>query len=361
MGKNRLLIVAQNQFGYHIDTYYYCKHLQTSFNINYICWDYDLKRIKMDGIKVIYVSRRGNIAQRNLRFLFRVIKELKKKYHFHIIKYFRGCSILKILFHKHSFLLDIRTSSVKRKRSTRSIYNLTMKSEIKFFKHVSVISKSLAQKLNLSKPIYILPLGAEILSKTQKTFTSIKLLYVGTLENRNIDHTIRGFSKFFHQYKNKIKITYSIIGGGYHNIENDLKELVNKEKVRQAVDILGPIAHDKIQPYFDNHNLGVSYIPQTEYFDTQPPTKTFEYLLSGMPVIATNTSENKAIITAENGILIEDTAKDFYQGLVLFYENKVHYHSTKIRSNAMPYTWRIIVADLERQIETIMKSNAAIH
>jgi len=361
MGKNRLLIVAQNQFGYHIDTYYYCKHLQTSFNINYICWDYDLKRIKMDGIKVIYVPRRGNIAQRNLRFLFRVIKELKKKYHFYIIKYFRGCSLLKILFYKHPFLLDVRTSSIKKNKSTRTLYNLTLKSEVKLFKHVSVISRSLAQKLNLVKPIYILPLGAEILSKTPKTFTSMKLLYVGTLENRNIDHTLIGFSKFFHRYKNKIDMTYSIIGGSYNNLENDLKELAKKEKIHRVVEILGPIAHDKIQPYFDDHNLGVSYIPQTEYFDTQPPTKTFEYLLSGMPVIATNTSENKAIITAENGILIEDTANDFYQGLVRFYENKEHYHSTQIRTASLPYTWKKIVDDLESQIETIMKSHASVH
>ncbi|SDT86290.1 glycosyltransferase [Desulfobacula phenolica] len=358
MNQNRFLIISQNQFGYHTDTYYYCRYLQKSFDISYICWDYNYKKISMDGIKVIYISRRGNIALRNLRFLFRVIKELKNEYDFHIIKYFRGCSFLKVLFYRQKFLFDIRTASVKKNKKARSLYNLIMLLEAKFFKHVSVISNHLVEKLGFSKKnIYILPLGADAISNTQKTFNIMKLLYVGTLENRDIDQTLKGFSRFYHEYKNEIKIIYTIVGGGDNNNENELKKIVTQNKINSVVDITGPIAHNKLKFFFDSHNIGVSYIPKTEYFDAQPPTKTFEYLVSGMPVIATNTSGNKAIITDENGILTNDTSDAFYNGLVRFYENRENYLSSHIRLNSMQYTWEKIVDDLKEHILKIIKSN----
>lgn len=40
----------------------------------------------------------------------------------------------------------------------------------------------------------------------------------------------------------------------------------------------------------------------TEYYDSQPPTKTFEYALSGLYVLATKTRENEKVITNDNGV-----------------------------------------------------------
>jgi len=355
MEQKKLLIINQSQFGYHSDTYYYCKYLNTSFDITYICWDYNEKKIKLNGINVIYISRSGNLGLRNARFMLQVIKEIKKGYDFHIIKYFRGCSLLKIVYHQHLFLLDIRSSSVLKNKMNRLIYNLLMTTETKRFKHVSIISKSLAQRLGFFQKTYILPLGAEIISAGEKEFNSIELLYVGTLYNRNIDQTIRGFSKFYHEYKHLIPINYTIIGTGFTTEEDELTELVKREKLDACVKITGQIPHDEINPFFDVHNIGVSYIPKTDYFDVQPPTKTFEYLLSGMPVIATNTRENKAVINEKNGTLINDTPEAFYQGLVQIYTNREKYDSNGIRFSSMQYTWPKIVSNLSSMIHSLMK------
>jgi glycosyltransferase involved in cell wall biosynthesis len=81
----------------------------------------------------------------------------------------------------------------------------------------------------------------------------------------------------------------------------------------------------------------------TDYYDVQPVTKTFEYLLSGMPVIATNTSENRKVINQGNGVLIGDTAEDFYTGLKTILKNRLFFDSVKIRNNSMEYTWYNIV------------------
>jgi len=45
------------------------------------------------------------------------------------------------------------------------------------------------------------------------------------------------------------------------------------------------------------------------YYDCQPATKTFEYILSGMVCIATSTYENKKLINNINGVLCNDIQK----------------------------------------------------
>lgn len=354
MKQKKLLIINQAQFGYHSDTYYYCKYLRNFFNTTYICWDYHYKKIELNNITVIYISRKNNIAVRNFRFISHVLNEVKNNYDFHIIKYFRGCSVLKIINPSKKFLFDIRTGSVNKKKINRFVYDTLMKTEANFFKYVSVISKSLAQKLGFFKKAYILPLGADIISDTNKTFTSINLLYVGTLSNRNIDQTIKGFSKFYHEYKNKISISYTVIGSGYNNEEKYIEALIKAENLSNSVILTGQIPHNKLKPYFDKCNIGVSYIPVTDYFDVQPPTKTFEYFLSGMSVIATNTKENRAVINSENGVLINDDSLSFYNGLKNIHSNIKKYQSEVIRNQSLKYTWDKIVSNLSDHIQKIL-------
>ena len=340
MTKRNLLIIHQEQFGYHSDTYYYCKYL-SNIRVTYICWDYGRKRIQLPKVKVIYISRKGNLVLRNARFIFKTLTEIKQDYDYHFIKYFRGCSLVKLLSGKHNFILDIRSGAVFKRRISRITYNTLMKSEIKAFTHISIISENLARKLGLPPNKHILPLGADQLSSGDKSFSTLYLLYVGTLYNRNIHETIMGFSAFHRSYRGTIQMHYTIVGSGFGNEEKELENLVKTENLERVVSIKGYVPHDELKPYFDRHNIGIAYVPMTPYFHVQPPTKTFEYLLSGMPVIATNTLENRAVINNKNGVLISDTQESFYKGLVHIYKNRDSYDSADIRSRSMQYTWKI--------------------
>ncbi len=348
--KKKLLIINQNQFGYHSDTYYYCKYLRNTFDITYLCWDYKKSKISPGTTKVIYTSRNGSKTARNLRFLMRAVREIRKSYNVHIIKYFRGCSLLKLIYPQKAFLLDIRSGAVGTNPVNRISYELGVRIEPVFFENVSIISKGLATKLGLLKKAFILPLGADKISVKTKAFDCMSLLYVGTLQARNIHQALQGYIKFHHEYHRQINLKFTIVGSGFGKEENRLKEIAGKANVNDSVSITGHIPHDQLQSFFDSHNIGVSHIPKTDFFNVQPPTKTFEYLLSGMPVIATDTFENHAVITLDNGILINDSSGDFYKGLIRMYENLSKYDSNAIRLNAQPYTWRKIVAGLQSKL-----------
>jgi len=80
-----------------------------------------------------------------------------------------------------------------------------------------------------------------------------------------------------------------------------------------------------------------------EIYDCQPPTKTFEYVFAGMPVIATATSENRRVINRTNGILIKDDPKSFYEALRELYFRREEFYSEKIRHSCLGYSWESIV------------------
>jgi glycosyltransferase involved in cell wall biosynthesis len=300
----------------------------------------------MDGVRVVYVSREGALVTRNIRFLRYAFEELSNKPVVVLIKYFPVISLLlRICKPSQCFILDIRTGSVDRQPIKRIIFNSQLKFEAKYFKNITVISSSLSEKLNISCKAHILPIGSDIISSTNKTFKELRLIYVGTLHGRNIEKTIGGFKTFYDEYNSFIPISYTIIGDGPNNEVENLRELVAKNYLTGVVTLAGRVQHDQLKEYFNSTNIGVSYIPLTPYYDVQPPAKTFEYLLSGMPVIATQTSENKKLINPGNGILIGESAEEFYLGLKKIYESRDSFDSKLIRDSNINHTWEKIVLD----------------
>jgi len=93
-------------------------------------------------------------------------------------------------------------------------------------------------------------------------------------------------------------------------------------------------------------------------FDSQPVTKTFDYLLAGMPVIATATSENKIVINENNGVLIDDTIEGFASGVEEVIIKKDRYKSQTIRETSQIYHWQLIVSNLEKYLLNIYHSKA---
>ena len=342
--KKKLLLIYPPQFGYHIDGYYYCKYLRDEFDITYICWDHDLSKIEMSDIEVVYINRSGNFFFRAIRFLKCTLKKINNNHQIIVIKYFKGISLLlKLLKPKCCFVLDIRTGSIEPQPFLRKFQDIRLRVESTLFKNITIISQSLAEKFNISHKTHILPLGSDIISSKNKSFNSLRLLYVGTLYNRNLETTLEGFKRFYDKFKHEYDISYTILGKGKYGEEDFLRRVVDDCQLNEVVTVEGFIPHNKLSLYFESANIGVSYIPLTDYFDVQPPTKTFEYLLSGMPVIATRTKENAKVINNLNGVMIGDSVEEFYKGIKLIASKKDFFDSQRIRNQSLQYTWKNIV------------------
>jgi glycosyltransferase involved in cell wall biosynthesis len=300
--------------------------------------------LSIEGVNVTYVSLRGNKIIRGIRFFLRALMKSSMFRGIILINYFDNCYYLRRILPWKKMILDIRTLSVKEDDKQRNLSDIKLKKACSYFDFITIISEGLREKLELKyENSAILPLGSDIISTINKKFESLNLLYVGVLTNRNIFQTVKGLSIFCLDNPHIENITYDIIGDGdeYEEIELLVKSLNLSDKVI----LHGRIPHFELKPYFDRCNIGISYVPLTEYYDFQPVTKSYEYILSGIFCIATSTYCNRQIISSDNGLLIEDNPDAIAEALNQIYKQRDGINSNTIRNTLLQNTWDNIVSN----------------
>lgn len=297
-----------------------------------------------------------------LLFAFKIIRMLKKSsFDLIIVEYFKYAFLIRIFLRKNNFLLDIRTGSVSIRFSKWK--NLILKINSLFFKNISILSYDLGRKLLDPKPFYYLPLGGYYFNKksakyeneiSRKNFSITEddfvLLYVGTFFNRQLEKTILGFKEVL----KKIKfLKYFIIGFGEE--KNKLQDIINKNSLNNNILILDYIPIENLAPYFKIADIGISFVPIIDEFDLQLPTKTFDYLVNGLPVLATKTTANKSVVNKINGILIDDTSKSFASGLEKMISAYNNFNFNLIKENSKQYRWEAASLEFQKICNNLSK------
>lgn len=339
---NKLLIVGQQQFGYHTNVYEYAKRLRDEFELTILCWDEGKPKISLDGVAIHYVIKAGNPFARMLYFRYQFLKVSAQGFNLIFIMYFTGASLVHFSAGRSTIICDVRSGGVTKSFFRRYFYDILLYLEISTFKHRTFVSPHLAKRFGIKKYHY-LPLGGNKVHTDKKDFNQFEMIYVGVFNNRRIEDTVTGFAAFYKKYKNVINSKYTIIGIGTDEELALIEQSIAKYNLQEVIELTGYIPHNQLEPYLKKGNIGVSYIPITKYFDCQPPTKTYEYLLSGMPVLATATKEHKSLIHEGNGVLIQDNPRAVYDGLEQIYLNRFAYDSELIQRHSKKYTWEHII------------------
>ena len=357
MELKKILFIQYGQFGYLSDYYYYCKYLSNDYKITFLCIDEGFKRQNLNHVQVKYASLRGNKIRKYYQWLKFIAKEIyNKNYDLIFTHCFKLCFVVRVFGGNRKIILDIRTGSVKQNRIINFFNNQRIRFESFFFKNITILSKGLIKHLGLKpKNCHWLPLGAEQIPNSDCGYDAINLLYVGTLKQRNIHHTIEGFAKFYEQYGSEALCCYNIVGFGSEADEKLLNDRIHDLDLNGIVKFHGRRTHGELVDFFRNSNVGVSYVPITHYFDFQPPTKTFEYILSGMVCIATSTYENTNLISEANGILCLDNSISFYEALKEYYFKRHHYNHSSVINSLEDYTWnKIVNTNLKPYLNTLL-------
>ncbi len=302
-----ILMLNQDQFGYKAGYYHYCKYLSAQgHHIVFLCNDQHLDRMSLDNVEVIYVAVTSSIKWR-LKFISTIKKIISgREIDLVMCSYYRGCSLNVRSFGKTPSIIDVRSGALSPKTIIRTAFNRLIKFEASRFSRTMVLSESLAAKLKLKESSYeIVPLGSDEISRENKDFTDLSLLYVGTLFQREIHKTVEGMRLFLDEFPDA-KIHYDIVGFGEG--EQCLIDRISELSLSEYVTFHGRVNYENLKPFFDKANIGVAFVPKTPWYDCQPSTKIYEYLLSGMYCLATDTYENRLCITGFNGYLHDDFA-----------------------------------------------------
>ncbi len=347
----KILFISLPQYGYLTDVFAYSKYLDKSkYEIHIVCYDLGLEKFELPGVAVHYIDTAKDKWYLNfkaLRFLKLYIKleKVYNRYKFDLVfvNYFRFCFLLRTFISRNS-ILDFRSGNLYDNSIKQISWNIFLRFETIFFKKISIITESLRKSLNLNeKKSFILPLGAEILDNGDKTFAALNLLYIGTFDKRNIENTIEGVRLFYNKFSGTVKITYDIIGYSDCELEKKIINQIKNNELENIITFHGRIPYVRLSDYISKCNIGVAYVPIVDYYQCQPLTKLFEYLFSGMPALATKTYENSRIINEVNGVLINEDAQSFCNGLELLHERLSTYNSEQIRATVMDYHWHEIV------------------
>ncbi len=341
----RLLIISHVQFGSVIAPYKYSSYLKDRFAITYLCWDHGSSRLEEPGVEVKYVSREGGKFTRLYRLVRESIREIRQgNYDLVFIVYFQGCFVIPLLTGREKKVLDIRTGYVRSAGIKRWLSNRLITFESLFYRSVTILSESLREDLGIpSAKCCLVPLGATHTLLAPKTFEEMRLLYIGTLQHRSIDKTVEGFSRFFQENQGCLNMSYVIVGSGLPDDERRLRLAIQHSSCSHLIQYVGWVEHNELGKYLAAANIGVAFIPLEDHFQVQPATKVFEYLLAGMPVIATNTLENARTINQSNGVLTSDTPDDFCRGLRVMMERRHLFDSRAISAASTKYTWSYII------------------
>jgi len=266
------------------------------------------------------VPKKGDKIK-NLLILFTFYKNVssylsKTKFDLVIIHNNKLCFLLPLFSPNNKFALAMGTSAVTKSKIKNIIIDIQYKLNTFFLKRIIVATPWMIDKFNLhNKKIITTRWGTNPLSKKEKSFNDIRLLYIGTLTNRRIHETVEGLAIFLKTNIYTKPITYDIIGRGSKDDEKLILETVKKYNLETIVKIHGFLPNDDVEKYFSLCNVGVAYIPITEYYTDVVATKLDEYIVSGLVSIATGTNENKKVISQNNGIIIEDNPESFAEGL----------------------------------------------
>lgn len=335
-----ILMISRQQFGYLVDLHRWCRELRFEYDITVLSIG-GRKRIDLEGVRTTYIPFVRSRCVRGLLFAVYSLWAIFSARGYILIEYFPFCSIYKIVFFWKKMILDIRSVSIERNNIKRKIKDWLLKLESLFFDYIVCITGEIINMLNISKEkSSVLPLGADIIRTELKPVQEgVGLLYVGTLSNRDIEKTIIGLASAIEE-EPSLKIHYHIVGEGNGGELKKIKHITKIYNLEDKITFYGYLSHDEVMKILPLCNVGVSFVPITTYYDLQPPTKTYEYGLSGLFIIGTGTTYNKRLITNENGLLINDDASDF-KNAILNIPTRID--PEKIRMSFIYHTWENVV------------------
>lgn len=351
-----ILFVSWLQFGYHTDSFEYCRYLRERFDLSYLSADQGLPRKQMSGVDVSYCGSRmlGKIEPRLAIDAVRLLRE--RPFDLAFLQRFKfGCAVRRCR-PSVPMVFDVRSGSIEPGPVQRSVQNAIVRWNARCFRHITVISKGLARQLRLPRRAHVLPLGASCVEDfAQPHRDSLRLIYVGTFTNRALHRTVEGIG--MHTRRESTPLHYSIVGFGSHDERAEIRDAIRRLGLESMVDLYDRVDHEEIPALLRAHNVGVAFTPRVPWYEYQPSTKVFEYLQNGLLCIATDNVANREVVSDRNGVLIEDSPEGFACGLRAAAKMLPTWQPESVAETVRRSTWeRIVRGNLEPYLSEIIEA-----
>jgi len=204
-------------------------------------------------------------------------------------------------------------------RKADFIFPISKWMETKLIKEGIPKSKMMSLPMGVNQELFSLNKSGMRMRKNYKLNGAQVIIYVGPMDNiREVDTIIHAFSKV-KEHRDNVKLL--MVGKGDDKI--NLEELALKLGIREDVIFTGQVPYFDVPYYIAVANICLSSVPPLSIYKVSSPTKLFEYMVMGKPVVANEEiPEQKEVIEESGGgMLVKFDAKSFAKGIIELLDN----------------------------------------
>lgn len=194
------------------------------------------------------------------------------------------------------------------------------------------------------------------LSRTSENISDVvKLIYVGSVhEDRGRDVMLESIA-IANQGGQIAHLT--IVGASEEQMAYCNNEAV-RLGIKTSVRIVGRVPGYEIPAYFKEADAGICLWKDLTWFRFNPPTKLFEYLVAGLPVLASNIRTHTQYITdGVNGLVFDYNSNSLAQAVHRLHSERSNLGQMKERvvTSSGAYLWPAIESEFIETVDAICR------
>ncbi|MDO9050435.1 MAG: glycosyltransferase [Methylotenera sp.] len=183
----------------------------------------------------------------------------------------------------------------------------------------------------------------------------MQLIYIGTVSApRGRDVMLEGVAEAI---RRGFLVHLTIVGAGHDQVSYCNERLADLN-IRDHVTLIGRVSGSEIPNLLSKADMGICLWEDKPWWRFNPPTKLFEYLVAGLPVIASDIrTHTRYVKNCENGLIFEYGAAGFAYAIGEVFLNPGRLSTMKINAfqSGQQYLWSRIEPTFMSHIAATVK------
>jgi glycosyltransferase involved in cell wall biosynthesis len=214
--------------------------------------------------------------------------------------------------------------------------------------------------------VHVMPLGVDLrlFSRQKRPPHSppapMKIVYVSSLALYRGHKTCIEATRILKE--KGVRFRMEFIGSGDSSTKRKLTQEIKLNGVVGDVILRGGLPHHVLPSELEEAHVGLSPLPDLEAYRVSSPTKVFEYMAMGLPIVASDIEAHRRILTEGKTALFfrPDDPNDLAARLLDLYlnPNLRERLGEEAQRDARHYDWDLLLSNLEDRIFGLLQSTS---